>query len=163
MAANLTERLTVSCFVDLLGAASLSVWAEVLIDPTRQPAELSVLPMSEVRANALPKSIKLQSIIISPERRAAIINGQTLTVGDPVDDETLVEVNEGSVVLQGKQGRKMLALFPGVEIRKRVPAELSDTKNVVKRVKNKNTVKKHWSAKMINHTVQPEKNWGGEK
>ena len=163
MAANLMRGLAGVSVSVLLGATSLSVTAEVLTDPTRQPAELNVLPMSGVRANALTKNIKLQSIIISSERRAAIINGQTLTVGDPVDEETLVEVNEGNVVLQGKQGRKVLTLFPGVDIRKSAPAELSETKNVVNKVQKKTTRKKHRSGKTINHTVQPEKNMGGEK
>jgi len=162
MAANLIQGLLGCCLL-LLGAASWTVAAEVLADPTRQPAEFNVLPLSGVRTNALAKSIKLQSIIISPERRAAIINGQTVKVGDPVDEETLVEVNEGSVVLQGKQGRKVLTLFPGVDIRKRAPTELSETKNVVKKVKKKITGKKHRSGKTINHTLQPEKNTGGEK
>jgi MSHA biogenesis protein MshK len=162
MAANLVQGLIGGCFVAMLGTASLTVSAEVLTDPTRQPAELSVLPTSGVRANS-QKNFKLQSIIISPERRSAIINGQTVKVGDPVDDETLVEVNEGSVVLQGKQGRKMLTLFPGVEIRKNAPAELSEKKNVVRTVKKKSIGKKHRSGKSTEHTVQPEKNEGGEK
>jgi MSHA biogenesis protein MshK len=162
MAANLIRGLIGGCLAALLEASSWVVSAEVLTDPTRQPAELSVLPISGVRANA-PKNIKLQSIIISPERRAAIINGQTVKVGDPVDDETLVEVNEGSVVLQGKQGRKVLTLFPGVEIRKNAPAELSEKKNVVNTVKKKHPGKKHRSGQSSDHTVQPEKNEGGEK
>ena len=60
----------------------------------------------------------LQSIIISPQYRAAIINGETVSMGDKSGDSRLVEVRENSVVLQNAQGRRVLELFPKVSIKK---------------------------------------------
>jgi hypothetical protein len=61
----------------------------------------------------------LQSIIISRTRRAAIIDGETVELGKKHGDARLTEVNEGSVVLQGAQGRQVLTLFPNVNIVKK--------------------------------------------
>ena len=83
--------------------------AQTLIDPTRPPSELSV--------SGAPSD--LQSIIIFPKRRAAIINGQTVELGGKAGDVKLIEVKEGSVVLQGAKGRQVLTLFPNVNINKK--------------------------------------------
>jgi hypothetical protein len=61
----------------------------------------------------------LQSVIISGQRRAAIIDGETVELGGKHGDATLIEVNEGSVVLKGAQGRQVLTLFPGVKMNSR--------------------------------------------
>lgn len=61
----------------------------------------------------------LQSVIISPSRRAAIINGKTVELGGKYNGAKLTEVNENGVVLSGARGRqKLLLMFPAVEIRK---------------------------------------------
>ncbi|TAN76313.1 MAG: hypothetical protein EPN14_08060 [Gallionella sp.] len=85
--------------------------AEELPDPTRLPAIIGA-PAAAAQAE-MPG---LQSIIISKARRAAIIDGETVELGGRHGDAKLVGVNEGSVVLQGAQGRQVLALFPGVKI-----------------------------------------------
>ena len=98
------------CYICLLFSAYSSPGiAESLIDPTRPPSELSV--------SGAPSD--LQSIIISPKRRAAIINGQTVELGGKAGDVKLIEVKEGSVVLQGAKGRQVLTLFPNVNINKK--------------------------------------------
>lgn len=92
--------------------------AQVLIDPTKPPAEISATPTVQA---AVPKDSGLQTIIISPTRRAAIINGQTIELGAQHGDAKLVEVSESGVILLGPQGRQVLALFPGVEIKRKEP------------------------------------------
>jgi hypothetical protein len=87
--------------------------AQALADPTKPPAELSVSPGETVPTNSL------QSIIISPTRRAAIINGQTVELGGKSGDDRLIEVSESRVVLQGANGRQVLSLFPNVEMNKK--------------------------------------------
>lgn len=98
---------------------SMAVAAEDLPDPTRPPAVLTapVAGVGQKASEALPAG--LQSIIISRTRRAAIIDGETVELGKKHGDAKLVEVNEGSVVLQGAQGRQVLTLFPSVNIFKK--------------------------------------------
>ncbi|MBI3222453.1 MAG: hypothetical protein HYZ46_05155 [Nitrosomonadales bacterium] len=100
----------------LLAVPLLTAWcaqAEVLPDPTRPPSSEKV---HATAADAEPKTAALQSIILSRNRRAAIIDGETVELGGLHGDARLLEVNEGSVVLSGAQGRRVLTLFPGVRI-----------------------------------------------
>jgi MSHA biogenesis protein MshK len=92
--------------------------AETLPDPTRPAIDLggSAGTVDTAAAEAAPKG--LQSTIISPQYRAAIINGETVRLGGMVGGSRLVDVREGSVVLQNAQGRRVLELFPKVGIRK---------------------------------------------
>jgi hypothetical protein len=61
----------------------------------------------------------LQSTIISESRRAAIIDGKTVELGAKHGNDWLIEVNEGSVVLEGAEKRRVLTLFPEVKITQR--------------------------------------------
>jgi MSHA biogenesis protein MshK len=102
----------------LLVISPAVVLAGVLRDPTRIPVEVSG-PTAAGEEAAAPDS-GLQSVLIAPGRRAAIINGQTVEQGGKYGDSRLIKVNEGSVVLRGPQGKQVLMLFPGVEIKKSV-------------------------------------------
>lgn len=115
-----------------LCAAPLAVLAQTLTDPTKPPAEISATPDGQAAA---PKDSGLQSIIISPTRRAAIINGQTVELGAKHGETKLVEVSESGVVLQGAQGRQVLALFPGVEIKMKGPSKENDMKHTTQKKK----------------------------
>lgn len=95
--------------------SSVFCHAEDLPDPTRPPAEFGA-PQAQ---DAAPRESGLQSLIISPARRAAIISGRTVELGGRLGDSKLVEVSESSVVLQGPQGRRTLALFPDVGLTKK--------------------------------------------
>lgn len=97
----------------LLTLAVSCACAEELSDPTRPPASVSA-PV--VVGSTAPKPTGLQSIILSKNRRAAIIDGDTVELGSTHNGARLLEVNEGSVVLSGKQGRQVLTLFPDVRI-----------------------------------------------
>ncbi len=101
----------------LLGLSQIAA-ADSLPDPTRPAIDLSAGTGGAVEtapAEAAPQG--LQSIIISPQYRAAIINGETVRLGGRSGDSRLVEVREGSVVLQNAQGRRVLELFPRVNIK----------------------------------------------
>jgi MSHA biogenesis protein MshK len=102
----------------LLGALPAAA-VETLPDPTRPPPEIA-----KPAAAQQSEGSGLQSVIIAPGRRAAIINGQTVELGGKYENARLIEVTERGVVLRGPQGRQELKLFPGVEIskdRQRVP------------------------------------------
>jgi MSHA biogenesis protein MshK len=88
-----------------------------LPDPTRPAIDLSGGAEGVAPAEAVPRG--LQSTIISPQYRAAIINGETVRLGGKSGDSRLLEVREDSVVLQNAQGRRVvLELFPKAGIRK---------------------------------------------
>lgn len=120
MATGMKRILTV-----LLLCMPLVAAAETLPDPTRPAIDLGnqgtggvseVVPVDDA-----PRG--LQSIIISPNFRAAIINGETVNLGGKSGDSRLVEVRDNSVVLQNAQGRRVLELFPKVSIKKNGAAQ----------------------------------------
>jgi len=87
-------------------------YTEELPDPTRPPAIITI-PATTTGGGA---PTGLQSIIISKNRRAAIIDNETVELRGKHGDATLIEVSETGVVLQGAQGRQVLTLFPDVKI-----------------------------------------------
>ncbi len=96
--------------------------AEPLPDPTRPAIDLGAGTggagggAEAVPVEAAPQG--LQSTIISPQYRAAIINGETVRLGGKSGDSRLVDVREDSVVLQDAQGRRrVMELFPKVSIK----------------------------------------------
>ncbi len=106
-------RAGVFCF---LSVVFFPVHAENLPDPTRPPASIFVHAAGTGVARRAKPSTGLHSIIISQKRRAAIIDGKTVELGEKLGNARLVEVNTGSVVLQRGKNRQVLTLFPGVEI-----------------------------------------------
>lgn len=117
MAGSMKNAVELQKILLLLLLFPLVAIAETLPDPTRPPGDLFV---SAGRA-AEKEPSGLQSVIIAPGRRAAIINGQTVELGDKIGDERLIEVDEHSVVLRGKQGRQVLTMFPEVKMKKKTP------------------------------------------
>lgn len=130
MAAHM--KLTVMPPAQLMGALLAAAVipaasADPLPDPTRPPLGLTA-PAGEsghAAGQAAPPATSrgLQFIIIAPDRRAAIINGRKVALGGKYGDATLVEINEGSVVLQDTQGKRIsFNMFPGVEIKAGTPS-----------------------------------------
>jgi MSHA biogenesis protein MshK len=81
-------------------------------DPTRPPASFGA-----GEADAGDGGIMLQSVLISPIQRAAIINGVLVRLGEKYGDAVLIEVTENEVVLRGGGVRQVLKLHPGVNMR----------------------------------------------
>jgi hypothetical protein len=101
----------------LLIPFSSSLYAEDLPDPTRPPASIFAPPVAGVAQEAPENnSTGLRTIIISGTRRAAIIDGKTVELGGEHGNARLVEVNDGSVVLQRAKSRQVLTLFPDVKL-----------------------------------------------
>jgi len=114
MAANLMKYRAAFVFV-ILNAVMLSAWGQVLSDPTRPP--LGIGDAASVSAQATyPRVRGLQSVIVSARHCAAIIDGKTVALGTMHGNERLVEVNQRGVVLQGERGRRVLTLFPAVDV-----------------------------------------------
>jgi len=98
-------------------ALSLSVQAAdpqaPLADPTRPPM---VAPGARDAAapGAGAGAPRLQSILISPQRRLAVIDGRTVALGGRVEQATLVQIAETYVMLRQGTELKTLELYPGV-------------------------------------------------
>lgn len=87
--------------------------AETLIDPTRPPASPEKNSAAE-RESAAPV---LQSILISPTRRIAIISGSTLKAGDKFGNAQLLSIGENEVVLRTGKNLQVLKLHPSLHKR----------------------------------------------
>ena len=85
--------------------------AEILPDPTRPATEAGLTGTAPTAASGPV----LQSVMIRPGQRTAMINGQLLAEGERFGDAKLVKISEGEVILVGPEGRQTLKLFPGVE------------------------------------------------
>ncbi len=113
-----THRFPAGCCGAVLACAlclPAAVHSEELPDPTRPPVSVSAAAIQDEPA----KPTGLQSVLISKNRKAAIIDGETVELGGKYGDYKLTEVSNAGVVLRGAQGKRVLTLFPGVSIKKR--------------------------------------------
>ena len=106
------------CWISLtVGAWSLahSVNAQgALVDPTRPPSMAAGTPRDGGAAKHTA-SQRLQSILISPTRRLAVIDGRTVTEGSRVDAATVVQIAETRVTLRQGAELTTLELYPGIQ------------------------------------------------
>jgi MSHA biogenesis protein MshK len=93
-----------------------SASAQAIKDPTRPPPGLGAVQPS-TGMQAAPAGPVLQSVILSPTRRAAIISGQLVERGEPYGEAVLAEVGQDYVVLRSGAGTQVLKLYPGTEKR----------------------------------------------
>jgi MSHA biogenesis protein MshK len=108
------------CLTAMLLCISHLVAAELLPDPTRPAIDLGGAGSGVAAGMPLDETVPrgLQSVIISPRHRAAIIDGEMVNLGGKYGNSTLVEVRENSVVLENARGRRVMEMFPKVGIRK---------------------------------------------
>lgn len=99
--------LAVCTFVQMPAAT-----AQVLVDPTRPPAGISATDKSEGAA-AGPV---LQSVMISPTSRLAVIDGETVKLGGKYGEARVVKITESEVVLRSGSATETLKMYPGVEL-----------------------------------------------
>jgi MSHA biogenesis protein MshK len=87
-----------------------------LVDPTRPP----IVDVEPSRAIAPQAGPRLQSVLISPSRRVAVINGSTVAVGGKVGDATVAAISEGAVVLMhANRKRETLQLITAADKKER--------------------------------------------
>lgn len=85
-------------------------FAQGLSDPMRPPSSPAAdLPRGE------PHGSRLQSVLISPERKLAVIDGRTVKVGERVGDAVLIAIAPAQVTLQKGAAYQTLKLHPGIE------------------------------------------------
>jgi hypothetical protein len=77
----------------LIVVANLCLGAEFMRDPTRP------YTARELSATTAPRFV-VNAIIISPERRVAIVNGRRVSVGDSVGNATVIAIEKEEMVLE---------------------------------------------------------------
>jgi hypothetical protein len=98
----------------LVCSMAMVAGAESLQDPTRPPLGIND-PAVSSSTIAYPPVKGLQSVIISPSRCAAIIDGKTVELGAVHGKEILLEVGEHGVIMLGSNGKqRSIRLFPAV-------------------------------------------------
>ncbi len=97
----------VACFASAAAAQTAS-----LADPTRPPNAISESAAGDPAARSGPQ---LQSVLISPTRRIAVISGKAVALGSRYGDATVASITEGAVLLRYANRRETLRLLPGVE------------------------------------------------
>jgi hypothetical protein len=97
----------------VLAVASSAVCAQGLSDPTRPPG----LHMGAAPSRPAEGGLVLQSVLIFPDARSAIISGEHVLLGQKVGRLRLIKVAESEVVLLNGDERRTLKLFPGVDKR----------------------------------------------
>lgn len=99
-------------------ALPTSAMAQIANDPTRPPSGYA----EEAPASAdVGGGLTLQSVLISPSQKAAIISGTMVKLGEKYGDAVLVKVAENEVVLRTAGTSQVLKLYPGVEKREITP------------------------------------------
>lgn len=119
---NLFQQFSVCVMLPL---TITSVKAEIP-DPTRPPIELNAAPLSVAQPTkkiTIPTEpiFTLQSIMISPTRKFAVINGITVNVGDTVKGAKVMAIEPNSVNLNQKGKRIQLKMLH-VEVKQSVAA-----------------------------------------
>ncbi len=110
----------------LAGALALAFWcasatAQVTTDPTRPPAGFDSGMTAPDAGGDGSGGMTLQSVLISPTHKAAIISGVVVKLGEKYGDAVLVRVAENEVVLRSGGVQQVLKLYPGVDKREIVP------------------------------------------
>jgi MSHA biogenesis protein MshK len=107
-----------------LGALAATALAAPFADPTRPPGT------SDVPASAAPAAApRLQSVLIAPDRRIAVINGESYRLGDRFGDGRVAKISETEVVIRQGSRNEVLKLYPGSERR---PAQQAEKKRSMK-------------------------------
>jgi hypothetical protein len=108
MAGRLMRHLTLGFALACMAGSSIAA-AEALRDPTRPPSTSA--RGAERRESS---GWHLQSVLISPERRYAIINSEVVAIGGAVSGAQLLAIAPEQVTLRTREGVRILQLYPDV-------------------------------------------------
>ena len=84
---------------------------QAMSDPTRPPDTVA-----STSSDGVPAVPHLQSVMITPTTRLAIIGGETVHVGGRYGEARVVRITESTVVLRTAGGAETLRMYPGVEL-----------------------------------------------
>ncbi len=86
--------------------------AQVMVDPTRPPGGLT-----DTAGSAAVGGPVLQSVMLSPGRKVAVISGEAVVLGGRYGEARLVRLTESEAVLKNGDETMVLKLYPQVEKR----------------------------------------------
>ncbi|HVL76238.1 MAG TPA: MSHA biogenesis protein MshK [Noviherbaspirillum sp.] len=109
--------LAAACSMPVVGLC------QSLPDPTRLPSALGQGRVENAVAAPVADALALQSILISPQRRLAVIGGRTVAVGDAVGNARVLRIQETEVVLREGSETRILRMYPEVEKKSPVAAQ----------------------------------------
>jgi hypothetical protein len=112
-----------------MGAATVA-HAQVLNDPTRPPAEAYTGTTAD--AGGAPPAALLQSVMITPTERTAIIGGERVKLGGNYGGARVVKITESEVVLHSANGSEILRMYPDVSMKAVEPQRPAGKKPAVK-------------------------------
>jgi len=92
-----------------LAVAPCAAHAAPFADPTRPPHA----PEAAKGSAVLPGGPRLESVLIAPDRRVAVISGQQVTLGSRFGDGQVVRITESEVLIRKPDGEESLKLFLG--------------------------------------------------
>ncbi len=88
---------------------------KLTVDPMRPPAGIGAGGADAERDAG--GGIRLQTVMISPTQRAAVISGVMVKLGEKFGEAVLVRVSENEVVLKSGSAQQVLKIHPDVEKR----------------------------------------------
>ena len=100
---------SVAAALALMGAAHVS--AEAINDPMQPPGR-EMAGRGKAGTPAAATRYRLDSVIIAPNRRQAIINGQRLSLGESIGGSRLIDVQATQVTLLVGGKSHVLTLLP---------------------------------------------------
>jgi MSHA biogenesis protein MshK len=104
----------------LLGmSAAWLAHAAPFADPTRPPNAVR----DDGALAATPVGPRLESVLIAPDRRIAVISGQQVRLGGKYGEGQVVRITESEVVIRNAEAMETLKLFPEAEKRPRARRE----------------------------------------
>jgi MSHA biogenesis protein MshK len=97
----------------LLGVSAASLaHAAPFADPTRPPNVFD-----EGGAATAPAGPRLESVLIAPDRRLAVISGQQVRLGGKYGEGQVVRITETEVVIRNGEATETLRLLPEAQKR----------------------------------------------
>jgi MSHA biogenesis protein MshK len=94
----------------LIGLLASATHAAPFTDPFRPPRQIEPAAV-DAPANASAGS-RLESLLIGPDRRIAVINGQSYVEGDRFGEGRVLRISESEVVIRHADRDEKLSLFP---------------------------------------------------
>lgn len=91
---------------------SISLHANVLTDPTQPATRQKTVNTNSV--STVVHSWKLESILVAPNRRVAVINGKLVSEGEYVDGARVIRIRALDVLVQTPNKRITLQLLPDI-------------------------------------------------
>lgn len=111
----MAERLSAArafCVLTAVAASSAAAAQAGLPDPTRPPAASADAGTAAARDGR--SAHRLQSVLISRQRKLAVIDGRTVPLGGRIDDAVVVAITETGVTLRRGAATQVLPLNAGV-------------------------------------------------